>query len=52
MKWVDTRAVNGQGFSIVTGQRKVETWRYDRGRQKPAAILVVEDGKIVSIKFE
>jgi hypothetical protein len=52
VKWVDTRAVNGAGFSIKTGQRKVETWRYDRGRQKPAAVLVIEDGKVVSIKYE
>jgi hypothetical protein len=52
VKWEDTRAVNAAGYSIKTGQRKIETWRYDRGRQKPAAVLVIEEGKIVSIKFE
>jgi len=52
VKWEDTRAVNGAGYSIKTGQRKVETWRYDRGSQKPAAVLVIEEGKIVTIKFE
>jgi hypothetical protein len=47
----DVRAVN-RGYAVKVGEIVVETWRYDRGSQKPAAILVVKEGKIVSIAFE
>jgi hypothetical protein len=48
----DVRAVNQNGYSVKVGKVITETWRYDRGRQKPAALVVVREGKIISIDFE
>ena len=52
IKEEDVRAVNPNGYSIKVGTVTTETWRYDRGRQKPAALLVVRAGKVLSIDFE
>ena len=48
----DLRAVNAGGFSFKHGEIVVETWRYDRGTQKPAALLEIREGKVVSIVYE
>jgi Protein of unknown function (DUF2845) len=48
----DLRAVNAGGASYKHGEITVETWRYDRGTQKAAAILEIREGKVVSIVFE
>ena len=46
------RAVNPRGASVKTGEIYSEIWRYDRGSQKPAAIVTVEEGVVISIEFE
>jgi hypothetical protein len=40
------------GNSVKVGEVYSEIWRYDRGSQKPAAIVVVTEGKVMSITFE
>lgn len=52
VRFVRAQAKSALGRAIGTGEAKVETWRYDRGTQKPAAILVIDEGKITSIAFE
>ena len=47
----ELRATNAAGYSFKHGERTVETWRYDRGPRKPPAILVLAEGKVVSIEF-
>jgi len=48
----DIRATNPSGYRFKVGEAVIETWHYDRGTQKPAAVLVVRDGKVISIGFE
>jgi hypothetical protein len=48
----ELRAVNAAGASFKHGEILVETWRYERGSQKPAAVLEIRDGKVKSIVFE
>ena len=47
----ELRATNAAGYSFKHGERTVETWLYDRGSQKPPAVLVIAEGKVVSIEF-
>ena len=49
---VRRRNVEGSGGMIKIGEVYSEIWRYDRGSQKPAAIVVVTEGKVMSITFE
>jgi hypothetical protein len=51
-KTEDLRAINPMGSSVKVGDVYTEIWRYDRGSQKPAAIVVVTEGKVMSITFE
>ena len=51
-KTEDVRAKGPQGGSIKVGEAVTEYWRYERGTQKPAAVLTVRDGKVVSISYE
>ena len=46
------RTLNPMGNSVKVGEVYSEIWRYDRGSQKPAAIVVVTEGKVMSITFE
>ena len=51
-KTEDVRAKGPQGGSVKVGEALTEFWRYERGTQKPAAVLTVRDGKVVSITFD
>jgi len=48
----DVRAKGPQGGSVKVGEAVTEFWRYERGTQKPAAVLTMRDGKVVSITFD
>ena len=49
---VRRRNVEGKGGMIKIGELYTEIWRYDRGTQKPAAIVTVTEGEVVSIVYE
>jgi len=51
-KTEDRRRTNRSGSSIKIGEIYSEIWRYDRGSQKPAAIVTVEEGVVLSVEFE
>jgi hypothetical protein len=51
-KTEDLRTLNPMGNSVKVGEVYSEIWRYDRGSQKPAAIVLVTEGKVMSITFE
>jgi hypothetical protein len=51
-KTEDLRVLSPSGARVKVGDVYTEIWRYDRGSQKPAAIVVVTEGKVMSITFE
>ena len=51
-KTEDVRATGPAGGAVKVGESVTETWRYDRGSRKQTAVLIVREGKIVSIRFE